>query len=70
MYVRALLCQCRHRLEAENDEVLRGVVRKHLKREHAAPQPNEELLAEIVSAHAYDFEYTEGMAEDFGPEPY
>jgi hypothetical protein len=46
------------------------VVLKHLKSEHAFLRPNEDGVAEIVSARAYDVEYTEGIAKDFGPEPY
>lgn len=76
MYVRAVLCQCRRRLEAENDEVLRVMVRKHLTDDHAAVRPIDEQVTRIVSTRAYDIEYAgryagpEGMAEEFGPEPY
>jgi hypothetical protein len=74
--MRALLCHCRHRLEAEDDKALLGLVREHLIREHPAIPPTDEQVEEIVSARAYDLEYVEVYAgviepdEEFGPEPY
>ena len=76
MYVRAVLCNCRRRLEAEDDGDLRVLVREHLKAEHeTAPPMTDGLVEEIVSARAYDLEYAASHtgydgAEDFGPEPY
>src|SRR4028118_1099500 len=39
MYVRAMLCNCRRRLEAEDDRNLRVLVREHLTAEHATVPP-------------------------------
>ena len=81
MYVRAVLCDCRRRLEAEDDGNLRVLVREHLAVEHETVAPTTEgLVEEIVSARAYDLEHAapyagpdgaaDGAEEDFGPEPY
>ena len=85
MYVRAVLCGCRRRLEAEDEGALRVLVREHLAAEHAAVPPTTDwLVEEIVEARAYDLEHTrsyaghdgaadgtaDGAEEDFGPEPY
>ena len=74
--MRALLCHCRHHLEAEDDEALFEQVRRHLIREHPAVPPTDEQVWEIVFTRAYDLEYAEvyagdiGPDEDVGPEPY
>ncbi|MDP8951971.1 MAG: hypothetical protein M3N18_07010 [Actinomycetota bacterium] len=81
MYVRAVLCDCRRRLEAEDDGNLRVLVREHLAAEHkTVPPATEGLVEEIVSSGAYDLEHAasyagqggaaDGAEEDFGPEPY
>ena len=81
MYVRAVLCDCRRRLEAEDDWNLRVLLREHLAAEHATVLPTTDgLVEEIVSARAYDLERVasyagpddaaDGAEEDFGPEPY
>ena len=77
MYVRAVLCGCRRRLEAEDDRNLRVLVREHLAAEHeTVPPTTDGLIEEIVSARAYDLEHAgsyvgpDGAEEDFGPEPY
>ena len=86
MYVRAVLCDCRRRLEAEDDGNLRVLVREHLAAEHRTMPPAADgLVEEIVSAHAYDLERVpsyvgvgeaadgaeeEEEEEEFGPEPY
>ena len=77
MYVRAVLCGCRRRLEAEDDRNLRVLVREHLTAEHATVPPTTDgLVEEIVGAGAYDIEHAgpyagaDGTEEDFGPEPY
>ena len=80
MYVRAVLCHCRRRLEADDEEALRVMVRDHLTRDHASIRPTDEQVTEILSTRAYDIEYAElyvgangladGLSEDFGPEPY
>jgi DNA-dependent RNA polymerase auxiliary subunit epsilon len=74
--MRALLCRCRCRLEAENDESLRELVRDHLRREHPAAAFDDERVREIVADHSYHYEFVEVYAsgseldEEFGPEPY
>jgi hypothetical protein len=81
MYVRAVLCGCRRRLEAEDEGALRVLVREHLAAEHeTVPPTTDGLVEEIVSARAYDLEHVasyagpdgaaDGAEEDFGPEPY
>ena len=81
VYVRAVLCGCRRRLEAEDEGALRVLVREHLTAEHATVPPmTDGLVEEIVSARAYDLEHAgsyagldgaaDGAEEDFGPEPY
>jgi hypothetical protein len=81
MYVRAVLCDCRRRLEAEDDRNLRVRVRDHLAAEHeTVPPTTEGLVEEIVATRAYDIEHVasyvgpggaaDGAEEDFGPEPY
>ena len=80
MYVRAVLCDCRRRLEAEDDRNLRVLVREHLRAEHETVPPNDGLVEEIVKVRAYDLEHAapyaghngaaDGAEEDFGPEPY
>ena len=78
MYVRAVFCGCRRRLEAEDDRNLRVLVREHLAAEHETVAPTADGLAEeIVAARAYDLEHAGSFAgphggaeEDFGPEPY
>lgn len=76
MYVRAMLCNCRRRLEAENEDALRALVREHLMAEHAAMRPTEEQVTEIVSVRAYNLEHVnlpvgaDSTVEDFGSEPY
>lgn len=73
---RALLCHCRRRLEAKDDETLLTSVREHLVREHPTVRPTDEQVKEIVSSRAYDFQYAEVYPgqnetdEEFGPEPY
>ena len=75
--MRALLCHCRHHLEAEDDEALFGVVRDHLIQEHPTIAPTDEQVGEIVATGAYGLEYVlvyaSGNAleeEEFGPDPY
>jgi hypothetical protein len=76
MSVRAVLCHCRQHLEADDEEALHVLVREHLEREHPSIPPSDEQVEEIVSTRAYDLQYAElyvgrdGIAEDFGPEPY
>ena len=74
--MRALLCHCRHHLQAEDDEALLGVVRNHLMQEHPARVPTDEQVSEVVATRSYYLEYAPVHAggtpfeEEFGPEPY
>jgi hypothetical protein len=77
--MRALLCHCRHHLEAEDDEALLGVVRDHLIREHPAIVPTDEWVIQVVATRSYQLEHApvdvggiafEEEEEEFGPDPY
>jgi len=78
--MRALLCgcvcNCHHRLRADDDEGLVGEVLDHLRRNHPAVPLDDARVREIVSARAYKLEYAavyeeeEGPDEEFGPEAY
>jgi hypothetical protein len=75
--MRALLCHCRHHLEAEDDEALLGVVRDHLIQEHRAVVPTDEWVMHVVATCSYYLEHapvhvggTVFAEEEFGPEPY
>jgi hypothetical protein len=75
--MRALLCHCRLRLEAQDDRGLLDLVRKHLLEEHPAIPPTDEQVEEIVKTRAYDIDYAEAYAgsfdtaeEEFGIDPY
>ena len=74
--MRALLCHCGLRLEAEDTRALLALVRDHLVRKHPTKPPTDEQVREIVATRAYDLEYAEIYAgavdteDEFGPEPY
>jgi hypothetical protein len=53
----ALLCNCRHALRAD-DERLVAVAVDHVRRYHPVAPLGEELVREIVTARAYEIEYT------------
>ncbi len=54
--MRAMLCHCRHRLEAEDDETLLVL---------------DQQVMEIVPTRAYNFEYVEVPADaELAPEPF
>jgi hypothetical protein len=63
--MRALLCYCRHRLEAEDDETLLGLVREHLIREHPTIPPTDEQVEEMVYTRAYDLHYAHAYTGSF-----
>ena len=54
--MRALICGCLCRLEAEDEEGLFRRVREHFEREHPKVSVDEEQLRGFV-AHAYDVGY-------------
>jgi hypothetical protein len=72
--MRALLCGCKQRLTASDDERLFEVVGAHLSEHHPVMTLSEEQVREIVVAHAYEF--TEVVLvganpeEEFGIDPY
>ena len=54
--MRALLCHCRLRLEAQDNLALLELVRQHLVREHLFIPPTDTQLKELIFIHAYDYE--------------
>jgi predicted small metal-binding protein len=74
--MRALLCGCGRRLEADEDQKLCERVVAHLKRDHQRVYVNPELVRGMVAARAYKIEYAviypngSGPDEEFGLEPY
>jgi hypothetical protein len=74
--MRALLCGCGRRLEADEDGKLCERVVAHLKRDHLSAHVDGELVRGMVAARAYNIEhvviYPNGLGpdEEFGLEPY
>jgi predicted small metal-binding protein len=72
--MRALLCSCKHRLTASNNEELFRAVVNHLDEYHPVMTPSEDRIREVVAAHSY--EYNEVVLvgadpeEEFGIDPY
>jgi hypothetical protein len=70
------LCDCHQGLSGADDDELFGEVLAHLSREHPAMPYSEDRVREFVTNRAYNLEYTavyadsEGLEEEFGPEPY
>jgi hypothetical protein len=58
--MRALLCHCGQRLEADDDQALLALVEDHVSREYPAILSTDEQVMEIVAARAHDFEYVAG----------
>jgi len=72
--MRALLCGCKLRLTASNDEELFGAVLNHLNVHHPASTLTEEQIREVVAAHSYEFNEVVLVGadpqEEFGIDPY
>ncbi len=74
--MRALLCGCGRRLEANHDRKLCDQVVSHLKRDHLTAHVDYKVAREMVASRAYKVEYaavyTNGTVpdEEFGLEPY
>ncbi len=74
--MRALLCGCGRRLEADEDERLCDQVVSHLKRDHLTAYIDYEVAREMVASRAYKVEYAvvytneASPDEEFGLEPY
>jgi hypothetical protein len=67
--VRALLCQHRHRLEAEDDKALLAWSGTISSGSTSTRWPPEGQIREIVSTRAFDFEYeTVGYKDEMGPD--
>ena len=65
----ALLCNCRHALRAD-DERLVGVALDHLRRCHPVAPLGEERVREIVTARAYEIQYTAMYPGNLGTEEF
>ena len=74
--MRALLCGCGQRLEADEDGRLCDQVASHLKRDHLTDYIDYGVAREMVTSRAYKMQYavvyTNGTSpdEEFGLEPY
>jgi len=72
--MRALLCSCKHRLTASDNEALCEVVLDHLSDHHSVMTLGEEQIREAVAAHSYEFNEVVGVGanpgEEFGIDPY
>ena len=75
--MKALLCGCGRRLEANEDEGLYERVVAHLEREHLAAHVDREVARGMVASRGYRLEYaavyangTAAPDEEFGLEPY
>ena len=66
----ALLCNCRHALRADDDERLVAVALDHVRRYHPVAPLGEELVREIVTARAYEIEYTAVYSDNLGTEEF
>lgn len=74
--MRALLCGCGRRLEADEDARLCERVAAHLSRDHRTAHVDREVVRGMVASRGYRLEYAAVYAngaspdEEFGPEPY
>ena len=74
--MRALLCGCGRRLEADEDEMLCERVVAHLTRDHLSAYVDRELVRGMVADRAYKIEHVviypngSGPDKEFGLEPY
>ena len=74
--MRAMLCGCGRRLDAEGDARLCERVVSHLERDHLTAHVDHELARGMVASRGYKVEYAAVYAngtapdEEFGPEPY
>ena len=72
--MRALLCSCKQRLTASDEEGLFKRVLEHLDAHHPAMTFSEAQIRELVAAHCYEFEEMGVLGadaeEEFGVDPY
>ena len=72
----ATLCNCRHSLRADDEEVLVEVALEHMRQNHPDASVEEERIRETISTRSYDIEYVVvyeggyGEEAEFGVEPY
>jgi predicted small metal-binding protein len=72
--MRALLCGCKHRLTASNDEELFGAVLNHLDEYHPVMTLGEDQVKEVVAVHSCEFNEVVVVGanpeEEFGIDPF
>jgi predicted small metal-binding protein len=72
--MRALLCSCKHRLTASNNEELFEALLNHLDEYHPVMRLGEDRVREVVAAHSYEFNEVVVVGanpeEEFGIDPY
>jgi predicted small metal-binding protein len=72
--MRALLCSCKHRLTASNDEELFRAVVNHVDEYHPVMALSEDRIREVVAAHSYEYNEVTLVGadpeEEFGIDPY
>jgi hypothetical protein len=72
--MRALLCSCKHRLTASNDEELFRALLDHLNEYLPIMTLGEEQIREVVAARSYEFNEVVVVGtnpeEEFGIDPY
>ena len=72
--MRALLCSCKQRLVASDEEELFREVLDHLDDYHPVMTLSEEQVREVVGARSYEFEEVAVVGadaeEEFGIDPY
>ncbi len=72
--MRAMLCSCKHRLTASNDEELLEAVLDHLDEYHPVMTLTDDQIREVVAVHSYEFSEAAVVGanpdEEFGIDPY
>ena len=72
--MRAMLCSCKHRLTASNDEGLFEAVLDHLDEHHPVMTLTDDQIREVVAVHSYEFNEVAVVGadpdEEFGIDPY
>ena len=72
--MRALLCSCKQRLTASDEEGLLRKVLDHLDGYHPVMNLSEAQIREVVAAHSYEFQEMAVVGadaeEEFGIDPY
>jgi predicted small metal-binding protein len=63
----APLCNCRHSLRADDEELVAAAL-EHMRVHHPAAPVEDERVRQIVSTRSYSIEYVVVYAGGFGPE--